>query len=124
MKELRMADRRFPRAARLRRQADFARVHAANVFAADDMLVIKGSLNDSTLTRIGISISRQVGNAVVRNRWKRLVREAFRHSSDQLPRGLDLVIRPRRGAQPERQAIERSLRRLTAKVAHKLAAER
>jgi len=48
--------------------------------------------NDLGHPRLGISISRRVGTAPVRNRIKRLLREAFRLHPHGLPRGYDLVI--------------------------------
>ncbi len=42
--------------------------------------------------RLGITASRRVGNAVTRNRAKRLIREAFRQSQDLWQPGLDLVV--------------------------------
>lgn len=110
----------FPREFRLTRQPDFQRVHQANIFAADDVLVIRGIANSLQRVRIGISISRQVGNAVVRNRWKRLIREAFRLSRAELPVGLDLVVRPRRGGVAELTNIQRSLRQLVPNLAKRL----
>ena len=64
------------------------------------MLVVQGCANGLPHTRLGLSVSRRVGNAVLRNRWKRIIREAFRTQRDELPVGLDLVVRPRRGATP------------------------
>jgi ribonuclease P protein component len=119
-----MLESQFPREARLRRQADFQRVHQTDVFAADDTLVVRAAVNDLPLTRIGISLSRQVGNAVVRNRWKRLTREAFRLNRNELPTGLDLVVRPRRGATPELSSIQRSLRHLVPRLARRLLGKR
>jgi ribonuclease P protein component len=48
--------------------------------------------------RLGITASRKVGNAVTRNRIKRGVREWFRHSRDELPDAVDVVVIARRGA--------------------------
>jgi len=47
--------------------------------------------------RLGITASRKVGNAVQRNRAKRLLREAFRCVRSELPSGLDLVVIVRQG---------------------------
>ena len=118
-----MSESGFPREFRLKRQADFDRVHHANVFAADETLVIRAVHNGTQSTRIGISLSRHVGNAVVRNRWKRLTREVFRLSQSDLPAGLDLVVRPRRGAVAEFTAIQRSMRQLVLRLARRLLKE-
>ena len=114
----------FPREFRLRRQPDFQRVHQANIFAADDVLVIRAISNDLQIIRIGISISRQVGNAVVRNRWKRLIRESFRRIRVELPVGLDLVVRPRRGGVAELSHVQKSLRRLVPNLAKRVLKDR
>lgn len=51
-----------------------------------------------TVRRIGITASRKVGGAVVRNRVKRGVREWFRRSRDELPLDVDVVVIARPGA--------------------------
>ncbi|MFW6170177.1 MAG: ribonuclease P protein component [Planctomycetota bacterium] len=107
---------RFSRDLRLRHRSDFDRVHGGNIHAADGTLVVLGSKNNTSTCRLGLSISRRVGNAVVRNRWKRLIREAFRQQRAALPRGLDLVVRPRRGAEGSFTAISASLPRLAKRV--------
>ena len=76
---------RFRPEDRIRKQADFDRVYKARVYVADDVLVINGDANGLAHSRLGLSMSRKVGNAVTRNRWKRLIREAFRLSREQLP---------------------------------------
>ncbi len=118
-----MTDRRFPKSVRLLTQADFDTVYQSDVFAADDFLVIRASRNDRGVTRLGLSVSRKVGNAVVRNRWKRLIREAFRVQRIEMPEGLDLVVRPRKGAVCELEGITRSIKRLAERVDRKLGSE-
>ncbi len=66
--------------------------------------------------RLGISISRKVGVAVVRNRWKRLLREAFRQTAMTLPPGIDLVVVPRTGVEPGLSELTSSLRYLAIKL--------
>jgi len=111
----------FPRELRLRTAGDFARVYARKAHAADDVLVINAVKNGLHTSRLGLSVSRAVGGAVVRNRWKRLIRDAFRRAQDQITQGLDLVVRPRRGAQPDHGAIGQSLVRLSSQLARRLA---
>ncbi len=43
-------------------------------------------------TRLGITTTKKVGNAVRRNRIRRLIREAFRRGRMELPEGIDVVI--------------------------------
>ena len=108
--------RRFTRADRIIRQADFDRIHASRFFGADEVLVVKAARNNRGGNRLGLAVSRRVGNAVVRNRWKRLIREAFRQLNPQLPTGWDLVVRPRRGAVPRSGPVARSLERLVQRI--------
>lgn len=111
---------RLPRELRLRHQAEFDRVYRGNIHAADGTLVLLAWKNGTPRCRLGLSISRRVGNAVVRNRWKRLIREAFRHQQAKLPPGLDIVVRPRRGAAPSFSAVSASLPRLAQRVGRRL----
>lgn len=50
--------------------------------------------------RIGISVSRRVGNAVVRNQWKRRLREAFRKVKTQFSPDIDVVVVVRATGKP------------------------
>lgn len=90
------SNQRFPKQARITHQRDFELVFRSGTVAADNVLVVHAVRSESGRSRLGISILRRVGNAVVRNRWKRLIREAFRRQQDELPKGLDLIIRPKR----------------------------
>lgn len=117
-----MTDQRFPKELRIRSQADFDRVYAARAFAADDALVVNGCSNGLAYPRLGLSVSRKVGNSVMRNAWKRRIREAFRQSKEQLPAGVDLVVRPQKGAALDFHAIAKSLPALARRIARQLAA--
>jgi ribonuclease P protein component len=107
-----MRDERLPTKCRLRHATDFQRVFRRRRSVADSSLVVYLCPNQLGYCRFGLSVSRKVGPAVIRNRWKRLIREAFRRHRHQLPSGFDLVVLPRRGAQPDYRSVTASLIRL------------
>lgn len=115
-----VSSERFPKEVRLLASPEFRRVFEHKASVADAVLVLYGAPNELTLSRIGMAVSRKVGNAVVRNRWKRQLREAFRMQQSQLPTGIDFVILPRKGATPNHEAIQRSFDNLSKKLARKL----
>jgi ribonuclease P protein component len=115
-----MTDERFLPQYRIRRAGDFRRAYARRSSVADQRIVVFGHLNGLAHPRLGVSASRRLGGAVVRNRWKRLLREAFRLSRSQLPPGIDLIVIPRPNMEPTLASLLDSLPRLAARVARKL----
>lgn len=84
---------RFPKSKRLLSNRQFKAVLGRNRRAADNLLTLFVAPNDSGSPRLGVSVGRKIcGKATVRNRLKRLVREAFRQSQDRIPRGYDYVV--------------------------------
>ena len=104
----------------IRRKDDFDRVYRRRATASDGRLLVFACHNGLSHARMGLSVSRKVGNAVKRNRWKRLIREAFRLTRDELPQGVDMVIIPRQSVEPELHQLIETLPRLAGRVASKL----
>jgi ribonuclease P protein component len=116
-----VADRnRFTRHQRLRRSEDFAAAYDSGQVASDAMLVIHAIRNPEQSTRLGLSVSKRVGNSPTRNRWKRLIREAFRLNYAELPSNMTIVVRPRKDAVPEASAIADSLVRLSKRLGRRV----
>lgn len=80
---------------RLTQALDFKAAYDTNVSRARAPLIIFGRPNGTPLPRLGLSVPRRIGNAVVRNRVKRRIREAFRLHQSKLPAGVDLVVNVR-----------------------------
>ena len=114
------SDERFPKSLRLVSQLDFDRVFKEGAVASDAVLVVHAARGKQTWTRVGLSVSKRVGNSPVRNRWKRLIREAFRRQKGEMPIGIDIVVRPKRGAVPDYALVFKSLLKLAIQLDRKL----
>lgn len=89
---------------RIARTREYDRVFSARKSAADANLVVYARPNDLAFARLGVIAGKKVGRAVTRNRVKRLVREAFRTSREDLRDGFDYVVVVRKGASAARFA--------------------
>jgi ribonuclease P protein component len=78
-------------AQRLRTRTDFQRVRRARCRAANEYLAVYVRPNERPFTRLAVAVGKKLGMATVRNRHKRLLREAFRLSQHELPGGYDLL---------------------------------
>lgn len=85
-------------ATHVRKRAEFERIQRGGerVQTARFVLILARNAETSAPTRLGITASRKIGGAVVRNRAKRLVRAAFRQTPDLFAPGIDLVVIVRR----------------------------
>jgi ribonuclease P protein component len=110
----------FPKALRLQTPEEFQRVYDRKKSASDGLLVVYACENGLTHPRLGVSVSKKVGNAVERNLWKRLFREAFRLTQHELPTGVDLILIPKLGAEPTLESLKASVVVLARQAVAKL----
>ena len=113
-------DFRFSKSRRILKSAEFDRVFERRRSHSDGMLIVYGCENELPHSRLGLVASRKCGNAVVRARWKRCIREAFRLTQHELPAGIDWVVLPRAGATPTMPRVQQSLLALAARIAKQL----
>jgi len=92
----------FPKSARLLKRADFLRVYenGRRHFGSHMTFFYLDRKAESPLqrSRVGLTVSRALGNSVARNRIRRRVREAVRMNLASLSRAVDVVINPKRSA--------------------------
>ncbi|HKY06622.1 MAG TPA: ribonuclease P protein component [Candidatus Binatia bacterium] len=102
----------MPKSARLLKRAEFLRLSRTGAkFQSASFIVISGT-NHRPESRLGITVSSKVGNAVIRNRIKRQIREFFRRRRIELRPGVDiLVIARKSAAELTRPGIESELTR-------------
>ena len=111
----------FQKESRVRKGSEFQRIYAKRCSVADSVFIVYVAQNGSDRSRLGLSVSRKVGNSVTRNLWKRLIREVFRLEKSNLPQGFDFIVIPKRGIElPEfeyaRKLLQQLLRRALKKA--------
>jgi len=116
-----LSGERLRRVQRLRSPRDFQRVRAQGRRVSGALLLLgyvaRGEPDNSGLTRIGFSVGRRVGGAVVRNRVKRRLREVMRRKLARIAPGYDLVITARPGAADARmETLEQEVAGLLARA--------
>lgn len=76
----------------LKKNRDFQSVYKSGTSKANKYLVMYVKENNTERNRIGISVSKKVGNSVVRHHLARLIREGYRLQEELFRSGLDVVI--------------------------------
>ena len=82
----------------IKKNRDFQKVYRTGRSFANKLLVMYVIKTEREDTRIGISVSKKVGNSVVRHHITRLVRESYRLNKDRVKTGLDIVVVARAAA--------------------------
>lgn len=90
----------FPKAVRILKKSDFNKTFEFGKKGVSNALVVFARPNGLTFSRLGLAVSKKNGNAVKRNRIRRMIREAFRLQRPDLPKGFDLVCIPRKDGFP------------------------
>jgi ribonuclease P protein component len=108
---------RFRPRQRLRRGSDFRRVLRSGWRLSGALFVMVAALGESGSSRLGLTISRRVGKAAVRNRVRRLLRDSFRRIPVDAERSFDLVLIPKPEIVGRSQAeIDREYRERVGKL--------
>lgn len=76
----------------LKKNEDFREVYKKRKSKADKRFVVYKLNNNTEYNRLGISVSKKVGNSVVRHRIKRLVKEVYRTNESLMEKGLDIIV--------------------------------
>jgi len=98
----------------LKKNADFQKVYKKGKSFANKYLVMYILENNIETNRVGISVSKKVGNSVIRHRLTRLIRESYRLNESLFMKGFDIVVIGRVTAKGKgRREIESALLHLT-----------
>ena len=82
----------------LKRNEDFRKIYSTGKSFANKYLIMYVKNNNLDKNRLGISVSKKVGNSVIRHRVTRLIRESYRLSENSFISGLDIVVVARANA--------------------------
>ena len=101
----------------LKKNNEFQRVYRKGTSQANRYLVMYVLPNQHMMNRLGISVSKKVGNSVVRHRVTRLIRESYRLNERSFRQGLDIVVVARPNAKDKSyQEIESALMHLAGRM--------
>ncbi len=85
-------DFKFTKLDRIRRSAEYRQIMVEGLKFRTSHFIFRWRVTRVGIPRLGISVSKKVGNSCARNRVKRRLREFFRHNRQKLPSGIDVVI--------------------------------
>ena len=103
---------RYPNSESLKKNRDFQLLYKEGKSCANRYLVLYVKENGLEKNRLGVSVSKKVGNSIVRHRITRLIRESYRLHEDMFNSGLDMVVIARVSAK------DRSMREIESALLH------
>ncbi len=80
---------------KIRKNREFKKVYNEGRYYVEEFLVAYVVKNETEYTRVGFSVSKKLGKAVTRNKFKRMMKENYRAVSDKLKSGYDIVFTAR-----------------------------
>ena len=95
-KDICLKSSRFPKSARLLKSSQYKQLHRHSNRLFGQTIVIQFGKGRSSSAKLGITVSKKFGKAHKRNRFKRIVREAFRELYPLLPPSLEINISPQK----------------------------
>jgi ribonuclease P protein component len=109
--------KRYRSTDRITKKAEFARCQNQGKRYASRRFVVLHFRKEAGPTRLGVIVTRKTGGAVVRNRWKRVIRDLFRLERERFPLGGDevVIVKASVRGRPDRSSRE-ELRTLLSKV--------
>ena len=109
-------DQSFPKAFRLLRREEFQGVYARGDRVVGRYVLVHVLPNQLGHPRLGVTVTKKSGKAVVRNRWKRLIREVFRRNKGAFP-PVDMVVTVKRGVElPSYWELEKDMLNLARRL--------
>ena len=103
---------RYPHSESLKKNRDFQLLYKEGKSRANRYLVLYVKENGLEKNRLGVSVSKKVGNSIVRHRIARLIRESYRLHEDMFNSGLDMVVIARVSAK------DRGMREIESALLH------
>jgi ribonuclease P protein component len=95
---------------KLKKNYEFKKVYNEGRYYVEKYVVMYIIMNNSASNRVGFSVSKKVGNSVIRNRVKRLIKEVYRQYSGNTKMGYDIVFTARVGsAEADYKKIESNI---------------
>jgi ribonuclease P protein component len=111
------ATKKLPKSARLLTRSQYTSFHRHSIRLFGQQISVDIRQGNAPSAKLGITVSRKFGKAHDRNRFKRVVREAFREIYSSLPEDLELNVVPRKSNAPlSKQAVLVDLQKLLGKL--------